>query len=185
MTWNPFAFVSQLWGGAESSVGIVSINCIEFPSTALIINWYRLLDGQCRRCRRPGFNPWVGNIPWRRKWQPSPVFIPGKFHRPRSLVGYSRGVAESRTWLSEWAHARQGWSPETKEEQALFFWSLQGERVPCTLLTAFCWVQHPWLRALWLLPWPHVALLCLMSFLEKFQFIFGCPGSLLLHAGFL
>ena len=38
---------------------------------------------------RPGFNPWVGKIPWRRKWQPTPVFLPGKFHRWRSLVGYS------------------------------------------------------------------------------------------------
>ena len=33
-------------------------------------------------------NPWVRKIPWRRKWQPTPVFLPGKFHRQRSLVGY-------------------------------------------------------------------------------------------------
>jgi len=41
---------------------------------------------QCRRCR---FHPCVGKIPWRRKWQPTPVFLPGKSHRQRSLVGYS------------------------------------------------------------------------------------------------
>ena len=41
---------------------------------------------QCRRC---GFNPWVGMIPWRRKWQPTPVFLPGKSHGQRNLVGYS------------------------------------------------------------------------------------------------
>ena len=41
---------------------------------------------QCTRCR---FDPWVGNIPWRRKWQPNPVFLPGKFHGQRSLVSYS------------------------------------------------------------------------------------------------
>ena len=35
------------------------------------------------------FDPWVGKIPWRRKWQPTPVFSPGKFHGLRSLVGYS------------------------------------------------------------------------------------------------
>ena len=35
---------------------------------------------QCQRHRRYGFNPWVGKIPWRRKWQPTPVFLPGKFH---------------------------------------------------------------------------------------------------------
>ena len=41
------------------------------------------------QCRRHGFNPWVRNIPQRRKWQPTPVFLPGKSHRQRSLVGYS------------------------------------------------------------------------------------------------
>ena len=39
--------------------------------------------------RRPRFDPWVGKIPWRRKWLPNPVFLPGKFHRQRSLAGYS------------------------------------------------------------------------------------------------
>ena len=32
---------------------------------------------------------WVGKIPWRREWQPTPVFLPGEFHGQRSLVGYS------------------------------------------------------------------------------------------------
>ena len=44
---------------------------------------------QCRRCKKPGFDPWVRKIPWNRKWQPTPVFLPGKFHGKRSLVGYS------------------------------------------------------------------------------------------------
>ena len=35
------------------------------------------------------FDPWVGKIPWTRKWQPTPVFLPGKFHVQRSLAGYS------------------------------------------------------------------------------------------------
>ena len=34
-------------------------------------------------------DPWVRKIPWRRKWQPTPVFLPGKSHGRRSLVGYS------------------------------------------------------------------------------------------------
>ena len=37
----------------------------------------------------PGFNPQVGKISWRRKWQPTPVFLPGKSHGRRNLVGYS------------------------------------------------------------------------------------------------
>ena len=43
----------------------------------------------CLQCGRPGFNPWVGKIPWRRKWQSTPVLLPGKSHGQRSLVGYS------------------------------------------------------------------------------------------------
>ena len=44
---------------------------------------------QCRRYRRPGFNPSIGKIPWRRKWQPTPAFLPGKSHGQRTLAGYS------------------------------------------------------------------------------------------------
>ena len=44
---------------------------------------------QWRRCRRPRFDPWIGRILWRREWQPTPIFSPGKSHGQRSLVGYS------------------------------------------------------------------------------------------------
>ena len=40
-------------------------------------------------CRRPGFDPWAWKIPWRRKWQSTPVFLPGKSHGQRGLAGYS------------------------------------------------------------------------------------------------
>ena len=43
----------------------------------------------CLQCGRPGFDRRVGNIPWRRKWQPTPVLLPRKFHGWRSPVGYS------------------------------------------------------------------------------------------------
>ena len=47
---------------------------------------------------RPRFNPWVGKIPWRRKWQPIPVLLPGKSHGQRSVVGCSPwGCKESDT----------------------------------------------------------------------------------------
>ena len=42
----------------------------------------------CRRYRRCRFDPWVRKIPWRRKWQPTTVVLPGKSHGQRSLVGY-------------------------------------------------------------------------------------------------
>ena len=49
-------------------------------------------DGKASACLqsgRPGFDPWVGKIPWRRKWHPTPVLLPGKSHGWRTLVGYS------------------------------------------------------------------------------------------------
>ena len=53
---------------------------------------------QCRRHRRQRFSPWVRKIPWRRKWQPTPVFLPGKSHGQRSLVGHGpQGHKESDT----------------------------------------------------------------------------------------
>ena len=42
--------------------------------------------------RWPRFNPWVGKISWRRKWLPTPVFLPGEFHGQKSLAGYSQRV---------------------------------------------------------------------------------------------
>ena len=49
----------------------------------------------CLQCRRPGFCPWVRKIPYRREWQPTPVFLPGELHGQRSLVGYiPRGCKE-------------------------------------------------------------------------------------------
>ena len=57
---------------------------------------------QCRRCR---FYPWSRKIPWKRKWQPTPVFLPGKSHGQRSLKGYS-----------PWTHKRVEHILVTKEQ---------------------------------------------------------------------
>ena len=58
---------------------------------------------QCRRQKRLTFDPWAGNIPWSRKWQPTPEFLPENFHGQRSLVGYSLwGFRRAR---HNWAHA--------------------------------------------------------------------------------
>ena len=57
---------------------------------------YHLSHNVCLQCRRPGFDPWVGKISWRREWQPTPVFLPGESHGWRGLVGYSpQGRKES------------------------------------------------------------------------------------------
>ena len=76
--------------------------------STLVSGILRCLSGKestCQ-CRSHRFYLWVGKIPWKRKWQPIPVFLPGKSHGQRSLVGYnpwvgySSRVAKSRTRLS-------------------------------------------------------------------------------------
>ena len=55
---------------------------------------------QCRRYRC-GFSAWVGKIPWRRAWQPTPVFLPGESHDRGAWRAIVHRVAKSRTGLSE------------------------------------------------------------------------------------
>ena len=59
------------------------------------------------KCGRPGFNPWVRKIPWRRKWQPTPVFLPGKFHGQRSLVGYNPWSRKERLSNFTFSHCKK------------------------------------------------------------------------------
>ena len=76
----------------------------------------------CLQCRRPGFDPWLGKIPWRREWQPIPVFLPGMFHGQKSLAGYSPwGCKESdmAEQLTLWLHVRV-WVPVGIEEMILW-----------------------------------------------------------------
>ena len=60
-----------------------------------IFYWFLYFPGgsdskaSCLQWGRPGFDPWVRKILWRRKWQPTPVLLPGKSQGRRSLVGYS------------------------------------------------------------------------------------------------
>ena len=54
----------------------------------MIPRWLSIKEYACHS-KRCGFNLWVRKIPWRRKWQPTPVFLPGESHGQRSLMGYS------------------------------------------------------------------------------------------------
>ena len=44
--------------------------------------------------KKIGFDPWIGTIPWRKKWQPTPVFLPEKSHGQKNLVGIVQGVTK-------------------------------------------------------------------------------------------
>ena len=67
--------------------------------------WLRRLR-ICLQCRRCEFDHWVGKIPWRRKWLPTPVFLPGKSHRQRSLLGYIQSMGLQRVGR-EWVTKQQ------------------------------------------------------------------------------
>ena len=66
---------------------------------------------QCRRCGKHGLLPCFRKIPWRRKWQPTPIFVPGEFHGQRSLAGYS---PYDHTKLDgvKWFSTAHGWKTE-------------------------------------------------------------------------
>ena len=69
--------------------------------------WLRW-ESICPQCGRPRLNPWIGKIPWKRKWQPAPVLLPRKLHGWKSLLGYSPwGREESDT--TGWFHVTS-WS---------------------------------------------------------------------------
>ena len=86
---------------------------ISFP------RWFSDKESACQ-CRRPGFDPSTGKMPWRRKWQPTPVSFSGKSHGQRSLAGYSPGD-----------HKRVGHDLVTKQQA---FKALGQILITCTLL---------------------------------------------------
>ena len=84
---------------------------------------------QCSRHRRWEFDLWVGKIPWRKKWQPTPVFLPGKSPGQRSLTGYCpRSSNESDT--TEHRHTirpKFGWIHEVCSEKQIESTFQEGE----------------------------------------------------------
>ena len=88
------AWQATVYGVARDMTEQLSTHWLDFPSGTS----GKVPACQCRRHKRRGFDPWVEKIPWRRKWQPTPLFLPGKSHGQRSLVGYSpQGCKESHT----------------------------------------------------------------------------------------
>ena len=78
----------------------------------------------CRRCRRRGFDSWVGKIPWKRNWQPTPAFLLGEFQGMRSLVGCSpwdcKRVGHDGACVCVRAHTQT----HTIHLSSSFFWRL-------------------------------------------------------------
>ena len=97
--WNYYNIVNQLYSNIKWKVKNKQTKTsrqAEFPemvSCKLILtsSSHELREPQriCLQCRRLSFDPWIREIPWRREWLPTPVFLPGEFHGQRNLMGYS------------------------------------------------------------------------------------------------
>ena len=91
------------------------------------LRWLSGKESTCQ-CRRCGYDPWVRKISWKRKWQPSRVFLPGKSCGLRSLVGYSpRGHKERHTteWLGSYA---RGSTDKPEFARRLHAYEMRGPR---------------------------------------------------------
>ena len=75
----------------------------KLTSTFLVLRLPRWLRQQriCLQCWRPGFNPWVGKIPWRKEWVPTPVFLPENFMDRGAWWATVHGFARDWTQLSD------------------------------------------------------------------------------------
>ena len=98
--------------------------------------------------KRPGFDPWVRKIPLRRKWQPTPIFLPGKSRGQRNLVGYNPWVTKESNMTKWLSRGYLPWLPVT----ALHSWNRAWS---CWQLKAICWWPSPHLvsKAVWVLHW--------------------------------
>ena len=86
------------------------------------------------QCRRPGFGPLAGEIPWRRTWQPTPVFLPGESHGQRCLVGCNpQGCKELNS--AEWLSTSTYWPHWCSSQQTVISRNLDLNYVTSQLLT--------------------------------------------------
>ena len=97
-----------LWGPRGSKY---QLHCLAFDR--ILEGLLRWLSGkeptcQCRRHKRPGFNPWDGKISRRRAWQPTPAFLPGEPHGQKSLVGTSPWGHKETDTTEAGTHAHTG-----------------------------------------------------------------------------
>ena len=94
-----FNHVSLIYSELEIYIFNMPHSILDFPGGS-VSKESTCSAGDCLQGRRPRFNPCVRKTPWRRKWQPTPVFLPGESHGERSLAGYSPGVTKNQSQLN-------------------------------------------------------------------------------------
>ena len=117
---------------------------------------------QCRRPKRRGFDPWVRKIHWRRKWQPTPIFLPGKSHGRRSLEDYS-------------PRGQKSWTRWSTHEYLVAVQSLRCVQLFTTPWTAACQAFLSFT-----ISWSLLKLMSIESVMASNHLIFCCPLLFLL-----
>ena len=85
----PSLIYAIIFSQVERNVFLSMIVLSSFPNHSTSVKKKKKFFLQCRRYGRSRFDSWVGKIPWRWKWHPTPVFLSGKSHGQRSLAGCS------------------------------------------------------------------------------------------------
>ena len=112
---------------------------------------------KCRRCNKCGFNPWVGKIPWRRKWQPTPVFLPRESQGRRAWWAAVSGVAPLPSGNLAVAHLSRPMRPPPATPRA---WACPPGQTPQAHQPKVFWnslafSMIQWMLAIWsLVPQP-------------------------------
>ena len=101
--------------------------------------WYSGKEFACQ-CRRCWFNPWVRKIRWRRRWQPTAVFLPGKFHRQRSLVG---NPLQYSAWEIPWTQDPGGLQPMWSQKS---YWAHTHTQMSVVLKMRNASLEQVWLE---------------------------------------
>ena len=133
--WVPVSLSGALIGqGLEANI---------FRGLLPLPRWLSDKEPVCQ-CRKQGFSLWVWKIPQRRKQQPSTVFLPGKFHGQRSLVGYSPWGCKELD-MTEQLHT--DWVMVVKMTQ-IKTWAIGRMLVSCIwkyfIEKFFCWGMNVW-----------------------------------------
>ena len=113
-----------LWQSNKPCLNQSKCNSAGRNQFSAVRDWKTLAVSKQRQIKLPAL---VRKIPWRRKWQPNPVFLPGEVHGQRNLVGYNPwGCKESDTteWLTQ-THKL----PTEKETKDVSNWKLEGQKV--------------------------------------------------------
>ena len=103
---NVRAFLEELKRFSQKPGDSIKTGIYAHLSSEKRLPWWLSDKESACQCRRHRFKTWVGKIPWRRKWQPTPIFLTGKSHGQRSLVSYS-----------SWDHKRVRHNLATKQQQ--------------------------------------------------------------------